>query len=83
MSVIEADLDDDGGLSEKAYLNALVQRDPPAVSLLNDVGRLQIFKGFLIFAAPDNADGDSDNKCTSTRLSRGLPDLLHCHTEVF
>jgi hypothetical protein len=48
-------------LSEETYLDALVQRAPPAVSLLNDVRRLQIFKGFLIFAAPDGADGDSDD----------------------
>ena len=48
-------------LSEETYLDALVQRAPPAVSLLNDVRRLQIFKGFLIFAAPDGADGDSND----------------------
>ena len=29
MSVVEADLDNDGGLSEEAYLDALVQRAPP------------------------------------------------------
>jgi hypothetical protein len=51
MSDVEANLDNDGGLSEEAYLDALVQQAPPAVSLLNDVGCLQIVKGFLIFAA--------------------------------
>ena len=60
MSVVEADLDNDGGLSEEAYLDALVQRAPPIVSLLNDVGCLQIFKGFLIFAVPDEADGNGN-----------------------
>ena len=55
MSVVEADLDDDGGLGEEAYLDALVERAPPAATLLNDVGRLQIVKGFVVFAAPDDA----------------------------
>ena len=72
MSVVEADLDDDGDLGEEAYLDARVQRAPPAVSLLNDVGRLHMFKGFLIFAAPEKVDGDGNE------VERMLdPDVVH------
>ena len=45
MSVVEADLDNDGGLGEEVYLDALVQWAPPAVSLRNNIGHLQ--KGFI------------------------------------
>ena len=45
MSTVEADLEDDAGLQPESYLDALVARAPSAVSLLNDVRRLQIFKG--------------------------------------
>ena len=76
MSVVEADLDDDGSLSEEVYLDALVQRVTPAVSLFNNVRRLQIFKGFLIFATLNDADGNCDNERTSTRS------LRHCHVEA-
>ena len=55
MSVVKADLGDDGGLCEEAYLDVRAQQASSAVSLLSDVGRLQIFKGFLILAAPNRA----------------------------
>jgi hypothetical protein len=45
MSVIEAALGNDGGLIEEVYLDTLVKWAPPVVSLLNDVGRLQISRG--------------------------------------
>ena len=83
MSVVEADLDNDGGLGEEAYLNVLVQRAPHTVSLPNNLGRLQLFKWFLIFVAPDDADGDGNNGRTLTHSLRGLPALLHYHTETF
>ena len=70
MSVVEADLDDDGGLGEEAYLDALVERAPPAATLLNDVGRLQIVKGFVVFAAPDDAPRRARPPCF-TPLPKG------------
>ena len=64
MSAIETDLDDDGGLRSKEYLDALVDRAPSVDSLLNDVRRLQIYKGNLSSCARlgltiDNALHDS------------------------
>ena len=50
MSSVEADLEDDSGLQPESYLDALAARAPSAESLLNDVRRLQIFKGFVVFA---------------------------------
>ena len=50
MSGVEADLVDDEGLQLESYLDALAVRAPSADSLLNDVRRLQIFKGFVVFA---------------------------------
>ena len=78
MSVDEADLHDDGGLGEEAYLDALVNRAPPVATLLNNIGRLQIFKGFLVFAVPDDADGDGDNDLLSkNEVERMLdPDVV-------
>ena len=55
MSIVEADLEDDAGLQPESYLDALAARAPSAVSLLNDVRRLQIFKGFIVFVPPGNA----------------------------
>ena len=54
MSSMEADLEDDAGLQPESYLNALAARDPYAVSLLNDVQRLQIFKIFVVIAPPES-----------------------------
>ena len=78
MSVVEADLDDGGGLSEEAYLDARVQRAPPAVSLLSDAGHLQISKGFLISAAPDEDNGNSNDDLRSkNEVERMLdPDVV-------
>ena len=56
MSVVEADLDNDGDHRAEAYLESLIARDPSVVSLLNDVRRLQTCKGFLVFAAPDDSE---------------------------
>ena len=63
MSAVETDLDDDGGLRSEAYLDALVDRAPSVDSLLNDVRRLQIYKGFIVFAPPDD-------KCGADELSK-------------
>ena len=56
MTDVEADLDNADGLKSDFYLAALIARAPPVASLLSDVRRLQIFKGFLAFAAPDNSE---------------------------
>ena len=58
MSIVEADLEDDAGLQPEPYLDALAARAPSAESLLNDVRRLQIFKGFVVFATSENAPDD-------------------------
>ena len=85
MSVVEANPDDDAGLGEEAYLDALVDRAPPAATLLNDVCRLQIFKGFLVFATPDDADGD-DDLLSKNEVERMLdPDVVQwerLHTDL-
>ena len=85
MSVVKADLKDDGGLGEEAYLDALMERAPPAATLLNDVGHLQIFKGFLVFAAPDDADCD-DDLLSKNKVERMLdPDAVQwewLHTDL-
>ena len=65
MSVVEAYLDSNGGLGEEVYLDVRVQRAPPAATLLKGVGRLQISKGFLVFAAPNNVNGDGDDDLLS------------------
>ena len=75
ISVVKADLDDDGSLSQEAYLYALVQRAPPAMSILDNISHLQIFKGFLIFAAPDNVDGDGDDNLLSNIEVERMLDL--------
>ena len=54
MSSVEADLEDDAGLQPESYLDALVVRAPSAVFPVNDVCRLQIFKGFVVFAPPES-----------------------------
>ena len=82
MNAVEADLDGAGELSKEVYLDPIAQRALPAVSLLNNVCRLQIFKGFLIVAAPDDANGNSDNERTVKRSSCGLPASCHCRTET-
>ena len=63
MSAIETDLDDDGGLRSEAYLDALVDRASSINFLLNNIRRLQIYKGFIAFAPPDD-------KCGAGELSK-------------
>ena len=52
----EADLDEDGGLCPEDYLDALVARTPSVESLLQDVRRGHLFRGFLAYSSPDNSD---------------------------
>jgi hypothetical protein len=58
MSIVEADLEDDAGLQPESYLDALAGQAHSVESLLNDVRRLQIFKGFVVFAPPENVTDD-------------------------
>ena len=69
MSAIETNLDDNGGLRSEAYLDALVDHAPSVDSLLNDVRRLQIYKGFIAFAPPDDKCG-AESRLIS-QLNRG------------
>ena len=55
MHTVEADLEDNIGLQPESHLNAFVVRAPSAVSLLNDVHRLHIFKEFVVFALPETS----------------------------
>ena len=54
MSIMEANLEDNASLHPESYLDALAIRAPFAASLHNDVRCLKIFKGFIVFAPPEN-----------------------------
>ena len=77
------DLDEDNGFTAEDYLNTLITKAPTVASLLHDIRRLSIFKGFFAFVFPTNSDADQLSKAEVTAmLSQDSVDWEQLHTDL-